>query len=300
MALWTPAEITTALWLDAADTNTITLNGGNVSQWDDKSGEERHVSQPSSTLQPGYTAGSHLSFDGVDDFLSAGSNYLYATAEDGGMTSFVVASSWNDEQNLASFVYDSGNYLIAGYGVLINPRRIRLYTSSEVIDDDPYPLLGNSYNVVSTRVAFENSQTIYLNGSQFATGAMTLAELTATQITNFPSRSSSGGPFVLGRQSKTFSDAGRALHGNLRELILVRGALDDADRQRIEGYLAHRWGLESNLPTGHPYIQFPPGYAEPYRFTHHPRLHKVIPTLSSPTVTDIGAACVRPRVTKGY
>jgi hypothetical protein len=27
----------------------------------------------------------------------------------------------------------------------------------------------------------------------------------------------------------------------------------DADRQRIEGYLAHKWGLVGSLPSGHPY-----------------------------------------------
>ena len=40
--------------------------------------------------------------------------------------------------------------------------------------------------------------------------------------------------------------------------------------------------------------------AEPFQLRHNPRTNKVIPVLSSPTVTDIGAACVRPRVTKGY
>ena len=40
--------------------------------------------------------------------------------------------------------------------------------------------------------------------------------------------------------------------------------------------------------------------AEPFLLRHNPRTNKVIPVLSSPTVTDIGAACVRPRVTKGF
>ena len=47
-------------------------------------------------------------------------------------------------------------------------------------------------------------------------------------------------------------------------------------------------------PTG------PLGTIEPFILRHNPSLNKVIPVLSSPTVTDIGANCVRPRVTKGY
>ena len=40
--------------------------------------------------------------------------------------------------------------------------------------------------------------------------------------------------------------------------------------------------------------------AEPFLLRHNPRTNKVIPVLSSPTVTDIGANCVRPRVSKGF
>lgn len=41
-----------ALWLDAADAATITASGGLVSQWDDKSGNLRHVTQGTAALQP--------------------------------------------------------------------------------------------------------------------------------------------------------------------------------------------------------------------------------------------------------
>ena len=54
MALWTPAEITTALWLDAAASGTIHLDGTSVSQWDDKSGNDMHVSQGTSAQRPDY------------------------------------------------------------------------------------------------------------------------------------------------------------------------------------------------------------------------------------------------------
>ncbi|MFM6248178.1 MAG: hypothetical protein ACKPEQ_03330, partial [Dolichospermum sp.] len=50
--LWTPAQISTALWLDAADASTIILNGSTVSQWRDKSGNGRHVSQATAANQP--------------------------------------------------------------------------------------------------------------------------------------------------------------------------------------------------------------------------------------------------------
>ena len=34
--------------------------------------------------------------------------------------------------------------------------------------------------------------------------------------------------------------------------------VDTALRQKIEGYLAHKWGLAANLPIDHPYKTFAP------------------------------------------
>jgi hypothetical protein len=48
-ALWTPAQITTALWLDAADVGTVTTSGGQVTQINDKSGNARNFTGASGT-----------------------------------------------------------------------------------------------------------------------------------------------------------------------------------------------------------------------------------------------------------
>jgi hypothetical protein len=56
---WTPANsgVPTALWLDADDAGTITKDGGDlVSQWNDKSGNARHVTQATAANQPTYQA----------------------------------------------------------------------------------------------------------------------------------------------------------------------------------------------------------------------------------------------------
>ena len=50
---FTPASISgLALWLDAADTATITQSSGLVSQWNDKSGNARHATQATGANQP--------------------------------------------------------------------------------------------------------------------------------------------------------------------------------------------------------------------------------------------------------
>jgi hypothetical protein len=42
-------------------------------------------------------------------------------------------------------------------------------------------------------------------------------------------------------------------NGNMAEIIIYNQYLIDSERQKIEGYLAWKWGLQSNLPSNHTY-----------------------------------------------
>jgi hypothetical protein len=48
------------------------------------------------------------------------------------------------------------------------------------------------------------------------------------------------------------------LNGFIAEMVIATTALSVDDRQRLEGYLAHKWGLTANLPPEHPYKTTPP------------------------------------------
>lgn len=52
--------------------------------------------------------------------------------------------------------------------------------------------------------------------------------------------------------------AGFHFQGHVAEYILVDSVLAQADRERVEGYLAHKWGLAGSLPALHPYKTDPP------------------------------------------
>lgn len=61
---WTPSEISTELWLDAADGSTLFEDSGtdlaedadDVAQWNDKSGNARNVGQSNTNRRPAYEA----------------------------------------------------------------------------------------------------------------------------------------------------------------------------------------------------------------------------------------------------
>jgi len=46
--------------------------------------------------------------------------------------------------------------------------------------------------------------------------------------------------------------------GYVAEILVYTGTVNDSDRQRVEGYLAWKWGLQSSLPVSHPYKSSPP------------------------------------------
>ena len=57
--------------------------------------------------------------------------------------------------------------------------------------------------------------------------------------------------------------ASLAMDGELHELIIFNEPLSQANREKVEGYLAHKWGLTNNLPSDHPYKYEPPYKVEP-------------------------------------
>jgi hypothetical protein len=53
--------------------------------------------------------------------------------------------------------------------------------------------------------------------------------------------------------------SGYYLNGNVAEIIAYKSAhIDKETRETIEGYLAWKWGLNGNLPSGHTYKNYAP------------------------------------------
>jgi hypothetical protein len=106
---------------------------------------------------------------------------------------------------------------------------------------------GSAWAILVTQFSREESVLRhYLNGSLLTTMGAALASIDAHEepITVIPQGSvgiwRNGGDGLLQPS------------GAWAEALMVEGATTAA-RRRIEGYLAHRWGLASQLPSDHPY-----------------------------------------------
>ena len=71
------------------------------------------------------------------------------------------------------------------------------------------------------------------------------------------------GFLTLGNRAEPAASGDRPFDGNVAELIFFNNTLSGDDQLRLEGYLAHKWGLEGSLPVDHIYKAAAPMAAVP-------------------------------------
>ena len=232
-------SIDAALWLDASDPSSITKDSnGLVSQWNDKSGNGHHATQSTTDNQPTTTAGT-ITFDG-NDKLELPHGVIPDPTESSMV--FMVGLSGAQTSPYNGFLSNGRATLSQSYSIRTNGSNMYWYAFNNDLNiplTTPYTNLsiyGIDLNTAS------NTVKAYQNGELKATkNAFTGVVNTGTEaglIGVTPGSSGTNNEFLV---------------GEIREIIVVKSQLSLADRQKIEGYLAHKWGLEGSLPTDHPY-----------------------------------------------
>jgi len=249
-ASWTPANITTALWLDAADASTITESGGAVSQWNDKSGNARHFSQGIAANRPTVNSTAinskpALVFDGINDSLAAGSAVIPTThslfivfVPTIESVTGVLLGQWEAAQ--------SGRFLMS-----CNQDCAGSTTAGRLNPFNASASQGGCTGGFALDVSITNTATILESIS--ATGSENWKLL--KNGTEWDSATITSVYQGVNTALGTTSASGSSLYydGQIAEIVLTASALPLGDRQKLEGYLAHKWGLTANLPADHPY-----------------------------------------------
>ena len=252
--LWTPSEISTALWLDAEDYSTFTLAGSDINEWRDKSGNVRHVTPPGT--KPTRNA-SLLNSKGTVVFGSTQSilqtpSFSPPTAAAGLLAAMVFRRTGEPVYYSLPICFGAVNaqYLsvIASTisDVPVEQRNSHVWRNTTAAGNSaasPSSTIASDVNYLWSGTLADAGIVQYLQGTELtgSQGAGT-RDLGASAILTI-----AGGPA-----------SGNQLQGQLAELVLVHADLTDATRQQIEGYLAHKWGLTASLAGGHPYKTDPP------------------------------------------
>lgn len=227
-----------ALWLDAADSNTLydavsggalVGAGGTVARWEDKSGNGRHATQATLGNRPTRTVGAQntrdvLRFDGTNHFLSYDGSFLANT----NYTVFVGVTRSSAR---------SSNFFLGGSTTTLNNANLALgWRSSTVLThaqwSNDYDITVPAYTSPTYQVfTFSHSTTsskkTHSNGVQIGSKADTSSLV------------SYNGAYIGFLNGNKFA-------GDIAEIIILPYAATDAQRQSIERYLANKWGLGFN------------------------------------------------------
>ncbi|MES2982476.1 MAG: IPT/TIG domain-containing protein [Verrucomicrobiota bacterium] len=237
-APWTPANLTTTGWYDASDASTITASSGLVSQWRDKSGNALHLSASAGNPQTGSVSiNGRNALDFTGDIMTTASNPFGATVHN----ALVIAVHRVDTVNSGVLFSLTGSMNTAN----------RWQPHAPYSDGIAYFDTGGAVapNRVSAGFGVSNN-TVVLSGfygsttdnvqQVFKNGSLLVGDNGGHAVTT-------AGNIRVGGLDTSYQDT------SIAEMIIINGTVSVSNRQKLEGYLAHKWGLAASLPIGHPH-----------------------------------------------
>jgi hypothetical protein len=248
---WSPLVLDSSIhaWFKADSIPASDRPSNLVAQWIDSSPSPSNL-LASGSARPLYVANAVagkpvVRFDGVDDGLSCTPATGLAQAQ--GLTIVAVRRFASVPSSLRTVASLSGGSSLPEPRITLRGNSTgKAESAARRSDADPLALAASTANV-TTLFQIHAAVLIGDNGqfTQFVNGAA--AGTASTTLGPPPGTSPLG--LALGRAA----DNAAFLSGDIAEFLLVRTPVGTADRQRLEGYLAHRWALASSLPADHPY-----------------------------------------------
>lgn len=253
---WTPAQLTTALWLDAADSATLfdATSGGSlvgadgaIARWEDKSGNARHLTQDTASARPSLVADAAINglvafYDGGDSlsalapsvFESIGSASIFLTARQNTTSASARRIFQIDANNRVTLRFFGNQFQIFS-------ARTGSSIGSAPLGGTP----GTAWNILQLSCNWQSGQiSLFVNG--------------ATSSVISCSVGGGAGLTAAGTQGVWLGINFESMSGFIGDCIVCVPAASTEDSQRIVGHLAHKRGLTANLPAGHPYKTLAP------------------------------------------
>ena len=257
---WAPDKLAGLdLWLDADDSTTLTLDTADVITWADKSAAGQDFTQGTSGNRPVVATAYQNGRDAIQ-FTRANEEHLSGgdALDTSGTTRWIgVILEIGDDS------VDQG--ILTKYRNTLDDFRWRLYLNG---GGSPKAELEASWSGPGDIAAISQ-------GTQGTGWVLFVAEITTdtsaqlwmngvSQGYDVAGASTSGNqPYTafIGTSNDTVGTgylASYCLDGYIGEIVSVDGAI--VEREELEGYLAHRWGLASLLPADHIFkAETPPG-----------------------------------------
>ncbi len=244
---WTPEFLSSGLLSAWYKADSLSLSdGAGVGSWTDSSGNSNTVAQLTSARQPTFETNELnskpiLRFDGSNDILSDGD---IADLDVGTGDIWMAAVFKSTDDSGAQFFFEKGTTSFGLMTTAAGVLQARLGGTTNI----PSQSAGNwsrTAFVIVTAARVSSTCNGFVNGSA----------MTTTGTTNSTSISNSD---VLDIGASAVG--GNPLTGDMAEILVGGATLDDNQRFKIEGYLAHKYGLSANLPSNHAYKNAAPSF----------------------------------------
>jgi hypothetical protein len=224
---FTPRQIGgLALWLDAADSSTITGNVTSVREKANNVALSVTGTVTTTTLgsKPSLNFGGSGYLSGAVNNLLTGTSFVVFKTTSANAGNWYPFFTWRDNAGQANFpgfgyIYNAGGNLIAPYTTFVGSGT----PTTSVSIGNSY-LTSYSWSGTTTNVGF--------NGATPTSGTQSAYASTETLI------------WIA-------YDNGPITTVNIGEIILYNSVLSLTQRQQVESYLAQKWGLTSSLPGSH-------------------------------------------------
>ena len=282
---WTPALLgDLAAWVDISDASNLSTSGNNILSVTDKSG--RFGTIPYSSSSPKINT-IHLNgldvayFDGSNHFKSSSNNVDIASSGNHWAVGVFYANAVTNKKNsFWSFETTATPkrdyaYSAANDSDFLGEIDLDALSSNRISSSAGNSISFNSASsVLSSGSSYKNSWRIF--GATFnKAGNQIYANVDgnrAATINDYDNKLKDKAQFRL------MSNRGNnSINGYMGEFIAVdglpgSGGTDNTYVEKAEGYLAHKWGLAGNLPSGHDYKAFKPIEAATYTYSATLRL----------------------------
>ena len=258
---WSPAtDITTAIWLDPSDTSSYSVSGSNVTAVTDKAGNATVTVGGTPNTSTTLNSLKTFTFDSgdnedltTDEVLQAASGNHWAIGVwQWNSVNDTKDSFWSTENNTVNAVTNKRDYAVSSgdnsnfNGELdldsLSGNRI----SSSIGDKEAFTTTFGSNNTWRILGVFFNKA-----GNQI--GARLNGANAFTPVNDYDNSLTPNLDLRIMRNRTSVR-----LSGKMAEFFSVAdvpgtGGTDISTFEKAEGYLAHKWGLTSNLPVSHPY-----------------------------------------------
>lgn len=267
--LWTPASLSAGpqVWLN--DTSTLTTSGAEVLTWADLSGNGNTFSAGIAGERPGYAGTQNgrrvINFDGTADYMSLGGAAAQAMFKNkaAGWAMFVSKKAATDGAG-------TNRCLLWGSQNTAGGSRFTCWNGTTTAKNKPTLVTrntdGSATGTLNASAECDTGYHIYLiamdwaNGDGFIyiDGTQDASNLALTSNANTSNTNAADSLYLACRVNGSGT---RIDHTDLTvgEVLIGNGTLPSSTEiDKLMGYAAYRWGLQGNLPGGHPYKTTPP------------------------------------------